>query len=134
MIQFSKEATDDEFSDAICKWIDLLAADNFEEAHEMMYRLPDDKWTPELMRTVVRNYGFIEPRKDGKVFSVTPISQANQRTKHKPRRDLEWHANGDGVAHFDLPLNGEWSDVTAIIDILRFGEKRVLRLDDIHVL
>jgi hypothetical protein len=37
-------------------------------------------------------------------------------------------------AHYDLPLKGAWSDVTAKFDILDTPEGLVLALDDSHVL
>ncbi len=134
MIRFSQDATDDQIRDAIRQWIDLLAADRYEDAHEMMFRLPNDTWTPELMRAVVRHYGCSEPRRDGQTFRVTGRAEAVQKKSNPHYEDVEWWDDGDGVAHFDLPLNGEWSDVTAIIDIIKQGSGRVLRLNDIHVL
>ena len=134
MIRFGKEASSTEVREAIYRWIDLLVADRYEDAFEMMFRLPTDEWTPDLMRTVVRNYGFIEPLRDGRTFRVTPRAEAVQRGECGPSSDIDWFADGRGIAHFDLPLNGEWSDVTAIIDIVNQGEDRVLRLNDIHVL
>ena len=134
MIRISQNATDAEIRDAIGGWIDLLVADRYEEAHEMMFRFPDDTWTPDMMRTVVRHYGFTEPRKDEQTFRVTPRAEAIERRRRGHYEDIEWFEDGGGVAHFDLPLNGEWSDVTAIIDIVKHGEERVLRLNDIHVL
>jgi len=100
----------------------------------MMFRFPNDTWTPDMMRQVVRHYGFIEPRKDGKTFRVTPRAEAVEHHRRGNYEDIEWFDDGSGVAHFDLPLNGEWSDVTAIIDIVKQGGERVLRLNDIHVL
>jgi hypothetical protein len=134
MIRFAQEASDDEIRDAIRQWIDLLVADRYEDAHEMLFRLPNDPWTPDLMRTVVRNYGFSEPRDDGQTFRVTARAEAIQKKRFPPSEDVEWWDDGEGVAHFDLPLNGEWSDVTAIIDIFKHGTERVLRLNDIDVL
>lgn len=131
MIRFPKEATDEEFLAVVRTWVELLAADRYGDACEMM--MPDDHWTPELMRTVVRHYGFIEPRSDGRTFAVTAIAQAvGGRTR--PQKDVERFEDGSGVIHFDLPLNGEWSDVTAVIEIEEHRGGLALRLADIHVL
>lgn len=134
MIRFAQDASDDQIRDVIYHWIDLLAADRYEEAHEMLFRFPNDPWTPDLMRLAVRHYGCIEPRLDGQTFRVTSRAEAVQKRRCAPYKDVEWWDDGNGVAHFDLPLNGEWSDVTVIIDIIRQGVERVLRLNDIHVL
>ena len=134
MIRFSEAVTDTEIRNAIRSWIDLLAADRYEEAHAQLFRFSDDEWMPDMMRTVVRHYGFIKPRDDGQTFRVTPRSEAVQKSRRGPHEDVEWFDDGSGVAHFDLPLNGEWSDVTTIIDIVLQDKERVLRLNDIHVL
>ena len=39
-----------------------------------------------------------------------------------------------GHVDFDLPLNGEWSDVTATFNIREVEDAWVLCLEDIHVL
>jgi hypothetical protein len=39
-----------------------------------------------------------------------------------------------GHAHDNLPLNGEWSDVTVTFDILDTPERLGLALDDVHVM
>jgi hypothetical protein len=39
-----------------------------------------------------------------------------------------------GHARYDLPLDGAWSDVTAMFEILDLPEGAVLGLDDVHVL
>ena len=95
--------------------------------------LPSEGWTPELMRTVVRHYGFTEPRRDGCTFVVTPIAEA-VGGRPRPEQDVLRFGNGSGVVHFDLPLNGEWSDVTAIIEFEEQRDGLALRLVDIHVL
>jgi hypothetical protein len=39
-----------------------------------------------------------------------------------------------GHAHYDLPLNGAWSDVTATFDILDTPDGLALALNDVHVM
>ncbi|MFN7140771.1 MAG: hypothetical protein ACK4UN_15650 [Limisphaerales bacterium] len=134
LIRLPQSASDTEIRVAIRSWIDLLAADRYEEAHAQLLRFPDDEWTPDMMRTVVRHYGFIEPRADGQTYRVTPRGEAVQKQSSAPNEDIEWFEDASGVAHVDLPLNGEWSDVTVIIDIVNHGDGRALRLNDIHVL
>jgi hypothetical protein len=131
MIHLSKEAANEEILAVVRTWVDLLAADRYEEAHAMLS--PDDHWTPELMRTVVRHYGFVEPRSDGRTFSVTPIAQTVGGSP-RPQQDVERFDDGGGIIHFDLPLNGQWSDVTAVIEIEEQRKGLALRLADIHVL
>jgi hypothetical protein len=94
---------------------------------------------PEVLATVIQNYGFIEPREDGETFSVTPIATA---TGDGPRFEVSWFDKPVGCgwraslghAHYDLPLNGASSDVTATFDIIDTPEGLVLVLDDLHVM
>jgi len=56
-----------------------------------------------------------------------------------PRFEVEWYAEPTrddrwGWAKYDLPLDGEWSDVTATFDILDGPWGPVLALDDVHVM
>lgn len=101
---------------------------------------PSKHWTAELLATVIRNYGFIEPLASGRTFAVTPIESA---LGEGPRFDVTWFdAGGErrpddarvGFAHYDLPLNDEWSDVTASFDIVDSADGLVLSLDDVHVM
>ena len=40
----------------------------------------------------------------------------------------------EGHVWFDLPLNGNWSDLTALLNFRTVDEALVLELDDIHVM
>ena len=89
-------------------------------------------------RTVITNYGFIEPHEDSATFKVTSL-KANPAGK--PFHGVEWYGDDTnkpaeylGMAAFTLPLNGQWSDVTAMFDIVEDDGGLVLELDDIHVL
>ena len=115
------------------RWVELLAADRFDDALALLAPRPD--WTVKLLKTVIGNYGFIEPRGDGKTFTVSPIAAAKG---DRPRAELVWldRERNDllGYVCFALPLNGEWSDVTALFDLLASPSGVVLALDDVHVL
>jgi hypothetical protein len=94
-------------------------------------------WTPELIERVISNYGSIEPRGDGKTFKVTSLKTA--RGQLIPRQEVYRFENPSpvdiiGNVWFDLPLNGEWSDLTATFDLKKLGGNLVLVLDDLHVM
>jgi hypothetical protein len=96
-------------------------------------------WTPELLARVIGNYGSVESRDDGKVFAVTPSATA---VGAGPRFEVTWYGKpvgcgwGSAVGHarYDLPLNGEWSDVTATFDIIETEEGVAVGLEDVHVM
>ena|ERR1041385_820662 len=133
MIQLPPSATDEQIVAAVSDWVGLLAADRYEEACAVVKHADDDHWTPDLMRSIIRNYGFLEARKDGKTFCVTHLDErATKGNRRRPR--VEWYDARRGTAYFDLPLNGEWSDLTAIMDVLKEDGGISLTLSDIHVL
>jgi hypothetical protein len=130
------ERTDEAVRAVIERWVGLLAEDRFEEALGMLAPLPSKAWTPELLATVIRNYGFVEPHPSGRTFRVTPIATA---VGNGPRFEVSWYPQPTrddrwGWATYDLSLNGEWSDVTAAFDILDGPFGPVLALDDVHVM
>lgn len=115
------------------RWVGLLVARKYADALGMF--TVSEHWTPDLLRNVLRNYGFIEPHPKGTTFSVTPIGTA---AGDGPRFSVTWFdkptGSPVGYARYDLPLNGEWSDVTASFDILETPEGLTLALDDVHVM
>jgi hypothetical protein len=138
MIRLAREATDEQILDAIRAWVELLAQEKYEEAFGMLHYHPAEHWSPELIRTVITNYGFIEPREDGATFKVTSLKD---NPKGKDFSGVQWYGDNPnrqseylGMAAFTLPLNGEWSDVTAMFDIVEADGGLVLELEDIHVL
>jgi hypothetical protein len=84
-----------------------------------------------LLRTVVTNYGSVEPTRDGTTYRVTPLGTARGGPVPRHRVDRD----GDRIrVWFDLPLNGEWSDLTATFDVVRRDQGLSLVLDDVHVM
>jgi len=138
MIQLPRNSTDEQILDVVRGWVELLAQERYEEAFQMLRYQPTELWSPELIRNVITNYGFIEPRKDGARFKVTSLKD---NLEGKAFHEVEWYGDDPnrpaeylGMAAFTLPLNGEWSDVTAMFDIVEEDGELVLELDDIHVL
>jgi hypothetical protein len=115
------------------RWLEYLVAEEYPEALAML--AASELWTPELLQRVIFNYGFIEPHPRGTTFVVTPVATA---TGDGPRVQVTWFGEPTqgavGYARYDLPLNGEWSDVTASFDILETPEGLTLALDDVHVM
>src|SRR5688572_13674540 len=108
------DASDSQILAAVRLWADMLAAADYAGALAMVDARPH--WTPELLRTVISNYGSVEPMRDGSTYRVTPPGTAHGGPT--PRHGVERH--GDRVSvWFNLPLNGEWSDLTATFDVVR---------------
>jgi hypothetical protein len=124
-------------------WVELLVEKKYEQALAMLTTsrplldplATETGWTPELLAKVIQNYGSVESRDDGQVFTVTSATAVCAG----PRFDVTWFDKPVGCgwrasvghAHYDLPLNGEWSDGTATIET---EEGLALALDDVHVM
>ena len=135
MKRLSLGASEEELLDAIRDWAGLLASEDYEGAAAYLYEPQPDRpgaWTPSLIRTVIRNYGSIEPMPDGRTFQVTPLAQATGGPS--PRHEVDWNGTNTGFIWFDLPLNGAWSDLTATFTFRPVDGSILIGLDDLHVM
>jgi hypothetical protein len=138
MLTLPLDAKNEDVLQVVRTWIGFLSQDKHDEAFEMLSYAPEESWTPELIRTLIANYGSLEPLADGRTFRVTSLDSipALPEGRSRPYQDVEWRGNKgiEGWVHFDLPLNGEFSDLTAIFKIVRVNERFALELHTIHVL
>ncbi len=51
-----------------------------------------------------------------------------------PRHEVDRDGADRGFIWFDLPLNGEWSDLTATFWFMPSDDGTVIALDDLHVM
>jgi hypothetical protein len=137
MIRFPKQTTDEQIFDLIREWVEVLAQERYDDAFQMVRHSQDNHWSPQLIQTVIENYGSIEPRKDGAKFRVTSISS---NPVGNPIYEIEWYVDDPnkpqeyvGEVAFDLPLNEKWSDLTVVFHIVEVDSELTLELDDIHV-
>jgi hypothetical protein len=152
------DATDEDILSAIREWVEMLAANRYRDAYSWLYHPVGDHWSPERIETVVNNYGVLPPADDDRaamrrrlrlpvrpateqpepLFRVTSPGRAQTRAVEPTFEVYRFpeRTYGDGpIANvdFDLPLNDEWSDVTAQFLVLRSGKRLVFQLRDIHV-
>ena len=118
------------------QWMKLLAEDRLDEA----CRLFDEPnsygmvWTPDMIREVVTTTFspdslFYELHPEGPVFT-DPYELEEQR-------DREVYLSDDGTTYyFDyaIPLNHEWSDLTAQFEFRRRLNGLAVVLHDLHVM
>jgi hypothetical protein len=131
-MRLPEDPGDDEILRAVEDWIDDLARGDYESAfsrtgHDRYYG-----WTPKLMQAVVEGYGHPEPDPRG-AFRVTSRCMAQGRPA---QRQVERHNLPRGAiaeVRYDLPLNGEWSDLTATFRVEPRAEGTELVLEEIHV-
>jgi hypothetical protein len=132
MIVIPEPATDTAVLKVIETWIAHLANANYADACALLLRDPDNTdWSPALLAEVLDGYAKLEGR-----GRVTPLASA-KATKTQPDQDVDWWVGEKGSfagdVHHSLPLNGVWSDITALFNIRRVPKGFALELDDIGV-
>ena len=136
MIDISPDASEKSILDFVKRWMKLLADNRFDEACALLEH-PNSfgiVWTPNLIKETVHNTFsldtlFYEFHPEGAFFS-DPYELEEQR-------DIELIELNDGSGYafdYDIPLNGEWSDLTAQFEILKRPNGYVVFLNNLHVL
>ncbi len=132
---FPKTASDENLLEGVKKWVDLLAEDAFADAFNFTAHDSYYSWTSEQIRSVIAGYGH--PHELGAhEYRISKISETRGGTS--PRWEVDrWQdakpSSRVGFISFGLPLDGEWSDLTATFEILQNQDHLVLVLNDIHV-
>jgi hypothetical protein len=131
------DASDSELVRFIEDWVDLLASGDFAAASRFLHP-PDEaalseEWTAENLELYIANYGSWDPLDDGRRMHVTPIDGASGDLV--PVREVSRYDDRPPRIDFDLPLNGEWSDLTALFDLVQVDDARwAFVLYDLRVL
>ena len=158
MKRLAVDVGDEGLFEAVSEWVQLLADERYQDAYDFLYHLwmpvlPNNELSADDIRDIVTNPSLNEPRSDSPV-RVTPVETAQPqrrlpaRTIHRNEVPIEhaWDsilvrhggvpsgASLIGNIHFDIPLNGAWSDLTAVFDIVIYEGDTVLALENIHVL
>jgi len=111
-----------------------LSEEDYKSAYKRTSHDPYYEWTPELIEKVINGYGLHEPHPSGEIFKVTPIKEASGEA---PRQEVDrspYDGNRFGYIYYDLPLNGEWSDLTVSFRLEKNGENLQAVLEEIHVM
>lgn len=114
---------------SIYDWLRFLEIGDYEGALTM---IPSNNinWNPEMLESLINNYGSIEPRLGKPTCRVTPYEHASD----EERFEIIEFDNGTILAHYDIPLDGEFSDLTGQFQIINLDGEFTLRLHDIHVM
>ena len=125
------QPADSEILALVERWIDDLVAGDYERAFARTAHDPHYGWTPSLMESVIQGYGFPEPHQRGP-FRVTERTEAEGRRRYEVERD-ETPPDVAVFVSYSLPLNGEWSDLTATFRVEEKNTHAELILEEIHV-
>ena len=142
-------ASDEEILGLAKRWAQLLAEERYDEAISLTRVAEDDTYTSADLKTLISNYGSYKPTRDGSVYRVTPLDSALPRSPTSPTLPLRppchevdrlvsdykrvKNPRYRGEVWFDLPLNGQWSDLTATFDIEAVEDGLVLVLNAVTV-
>lgn len=141
-IKLALDATPTEILKTVEAWVKLLEQEDYQNAYAYTEHDEYYQWTPDLIKEVIYGYGLPELHPSGEIFKITDINQAS--TEHrKPSHEVNYYeeplpyeekeAEIIGQVWYDLPLNGEWSDLTATFQIVRREAHLTLELAEIHV-
>jgi hypothetical protein len=125
--------TDDEILRAVEAWVDDLEREDYAGAFFRTSHDPYYCWTPDLIRDVVAGYGSPDPHPTGEVFRVTPRARARGRAHYREVNRRVVPPGAIAAVRYDLPINGEWSDLTATFRVEARPDGAELILEEIHV-
>ena len=136
-------ATDAEILAACHEWVERVAGGDPAGAIDMLH-VPErydesQRWTAGSLERYIGNYGSWDARPDGRTRRITspatavpPADRPDLRpTAEVVRRDTDPRS---GSVDIDLPLDGEWSDLTALFEFEPVDGGIGLSLYDVHVL
>ncbi|CUR47582.1 hypothetical protein BN2364_3141 [Alloalcanivorax xenomutans] len=115
-------------------WVKYLARGDYAGAYALTDHDPYYGWTPELIRKVIAGYGLPMEHADGVVYRVTSPGDAVGSPGEKSVERVSGHERLVGFLYYDLPLNGEWSDLTASFRLESVDDTLNIILEEIHVL
>jgi hypothetical protein len=125
---------------AVEAWVDLLVAKKYQAALDFIYPIPYPEWDAQYLETWIRNYGHDQPLKNGRVVEITPRNQAKGEQYNKdfevdePQIDETTGLTVIGMVLYDVPLDGEWSDLTIQFNVCKFEKGLVLDMNGFHVM
>jgi len=125
------ESSDENILNAVQAWVDLLAQEDYRSAFDYLHHPAVEHWTPDLIEEAIYEYKCAD-NNDTCRSVVTPLTEASGDSR--PTHEVMRYAADNISVRFDLPINGKWSDLTAILDVVMLDGTLALELKDIHVM
>lgn len=134
-----------EIEKAVLSWIELLANGRYDEAYQLTLHDPYYQWSASNIKDIINGYGLPDEQLEEK-YKVTSPESAIINGNINPNKDIDFFdytirkidERHDmtiiGYVIYDLPINGEWSDLSATFKILQTDNFLMLELNEIHVL
>lgn len=122
----------------VANWISLLSQEKYEESFSLLENDPNSDLSPSLIKEIITSYELPPQAGDDSDFSIVTLVETAKVVDYRPDQEVDWYEkNPDdnvGMVHHSLPINGIWSDLTAIFRLQRIKDGVVLLLEDIHVM
>jgi hypothetical protein len=130
MIPLPATATDADLIAFADGWAALMEREEYAAAYAYTDHIPEMKWTPDLLRQVVKSYGDARDEQRVTVSGVpSDVSQRKQVDRWEANRYAEI-----GEIWYDLNIDGVASDLTATFRVVRVADGLIVRPNDIHVM
>ncbi|MGN8081687.1 DUF7668 domain-containing protein [Variovorax sp. 22077] len=130
MAHLPASASDEDLIHFADEWASLLEAEDYAAAFAFTAHEPSMRWTPELIREVIKSYGECSASQKVTLHGKpTDISQRKEVSR--------WHEDGSsgiGEIWYDLNIDGHASDLTATFHVEQGADGLTVRLNDIHVM
>jgi hypothetical protein len=139
MVTLPANASEADILAVVHRWVDLLAQGEYAQAQSLLRRDGAERqWPAEVVALSIASYGPPPTVDAGEESRVTPVSEARvadvQPRASVSRRGKSGRPEVVGDVPFDLPINGVWSDLTAIFFLRQIPGGIALKPFDIHVL
>ena len=123
-------SSDEDLIGYIDRWAAHLEREEYAAAFALTDHEPAMRWTPELVRDVIKSYGAALPSQrvtvEGKPTDISQRKKVNRWAKNR--------YDAVGQIWYDFNIDGFASDLTGTFGIFVLPDGLVLRLEDIHVM
>lgn len=136
IVRLPLTASDAEILQVVRDWCARLAAEDYEGALSMVRH---DDWTPQMLRDCISTYAGWHKVSEGEPgCRVTPLVAGCNAPSGEQYHNEVWHPSEGSIVPrqvlFDLPINGAWSTLTAMFEVIEEGGKLVLHFEEAHVM
>lgn len=130
MQKFTPQRLEAEARRFIRDWVNLLSEGRYEEAVQLL-DLPlgatEVHWNAGLLKDLINDYAGLSV--------ALPVNDPHLMDEDGEKIYFYFYNDASGFAvDYDVPVSGEWSDLTARFSFKKKGDQFCVYLEDVHVL